>query len=408
MPERLTDKAIWKLPAPERGNKVYRDAANASGKDWTAGFGLRVTAAGARSFVFEYRTKSGAKRRLTIGSPPAWGLAAARKEATELSRQIDLGGDPLTELRNARGEPTVAELCDRLIADHLPKKRASTRTAYEGIINNHIKPALGTRKVAEIAYTDIDRLHQRVTSRVGPYAGNRTLAVLSKAFNLAIRLHMRTTNPVKGVERNLEERRERYLSAQELQRLSAALASYEDQVAANAIRLLLLTGARKNEVLTARWEDFDLEEGVWTKPGAATKQTKPHRVPLSAPALQILVTAADRTERGAPWVFPGRILGQHRVNIKDDWATVCKAAGISAARIHDLRHTYASLLASAGQSLPVIGALLGHTQPATTARYAHLLDDPLRKATDRVGAMLSPKVGTGGKVVSLGAKRERQ
>jgi integrase len=334
-------------------------------------------------------------------------LAAARKEAAELSRRIDLGGDPLTELRNARGEPTVAELCDRLIADHLPKKRESTRTAYQAIIANHIKPALGTRKVADVAYSDIDRLHRRVTSRVGPYAGNRTLAVLSKAFNLAIRLHMRTTNPVKGVERNQEERRERYLSAQELGRLSAALLSYPDQVAANAIRLLLLTGARKNEVLTARWDDFK-EEGVWTKPGAATKQTKSHRVPLSAPARQILSTiqkAAEKADRDSPWVFPGRISGQRRVNIKDDWAMLCKAAGISGARIHDLRHTYASLLASAGETLPVIGALLGHTQPATTARYAHLLDDPLRKATNRVGAMLSPKPRTGGN--SIGAKRER-
>ena len=120
-----------------------------------------------------------------------------------------------------------------------------------------------------------------------------------------------------------------------------------------------------------------------------TKQKTEHRVPLSAPARQLLVELREAAPPGADYVFPGRGAVGYRTEMKDDWAAICKAAGISEARMHDLRHTYASVLASAGLSLPVIGALLGHSQPATTARYSHLFDDPLRAATERVGAIVT-------------------
>jgi integrase len=152
-----------------------------------------------------------------------------------------------------------------------------------------------------------------------------------------------------------------------------------------------LTGARRGEVQAARWRQFDIEAGTWTKPGATTKQKTEHRVPLSAPARQLLVELRAEAALDADYVFPSHGERGHRVELKKDWAALCKAAEITDARIHDLRHTYASLLASAGLSLPIIGALLGHTQPATTARYAHLLDDPLKAATERVGAILSGK-----------------
>ena len=169
-------------------------------------------------------------------------------------------------------------------------------------------------------------------------------------------------------------------------RLTKALADYRDQTVANIIRLLLLTGARSGEVLAARWADIDLKEGIWTKPGATTKQKTEHRVPLSAPAMQLLASLPNDNE----FVFPGRG-GGHRTDLKKPWPKICKAAKIAGVRVHDLRHTYASLLASAGFSLPMIGALLGHTQPQTTARYAHLFDDPLRKATESVGAIITGK-----------------
>jgi integrase len=221
-----------------------------------------------------------------------------------------------------------------------------------------------------------------------PYQANRTVALLSRLFNLSIRWGWRAENPAKGIERNQETKRHRYLSPEELARLAKALAEHSDRQAANVFRLLLLTGARRSEVLAAKWADLELGAGVWTKPGATTKQKTLHRVPLSAPARQLL--AGQYRDRGESeeYVFPGR-LGRHRVELKGNWAAICKAAQLTDLRIHDLRHSYASQLVSAGFSLPVIGALLGHTQPSTTHRYAHLHDDPLRVATERVGAMLA-------------------
>jgi integrase len=205
---------------------------------------------------------------------------------------------------------------------------------------------------------------------------------------------MRTENPAKGVERNTEERRYRYLSGDELRRLTDALVSHSSRAAANAVRLLLLTGARRSEVLSATWDQFDLCAGVWTKPSAHTKQKLEHCVPLSAPAGQLLAemrVEAERqqqTNREPRFVFPARSGDDHMVDLKSSWAAICRAAKLDGVRLHDLRHTYASVLASAGLSLPVIGALLGHSQAATTQRYAHLLDDPLRAATERVGAIV--------------------
>jgi integrase len=221
------------------------------------------------------------------------------------------------------------------------------------------------------------------------------VALCSKMFSLAIRWGWRADNPANGIERNPDNKREHFLAGDEVARLTAALAEHRDPQAANIIRMLLLTGARRGEVLAMRWADLDLEAGVWVKPSAHTKQKKAHRVPLSAPALQLLAGIPQAGE----YVFPGRS-GGHRVEIKGNWQAIRKAARLEGVRVHDLRHSYASILASAGLSLPVIGALLGHTQAQTTARYAHLFDDPVRAATERVGAIVSPTAG-GGEVVGL-------
>lgn len=386
MSKRLDDKMVASLPLPEGGNRVHYDAPKPNGKDYTPGFGVRVTAAGARAFILNYRTKAGRERRYTIGSPPVWNVPAARAEAASLRRKIDQGEDPMAEIQAGREAPTVGELCDRFEKDYLPKKSEKTQDDYKRYIAKDIRPSLGTMKVADVTYSDIDRLHRKITKRA-PTAANRVIACLSKMFSLAVRWHMRTDNPVKGIERNDEQRRDRYLSADEIARLTDTLASHADEQAANIIRLLLLTGARSGEVMAARWDQFDLGEGVWTKPGSTTKQRTIHRIPLSAPARLLLSELQDKVEEGAEFVFPGRGT-PHRVDLKKAWPKICKAAKIKGVRVHDLRHTYASMLASAGMSLPIIGALLGHSQPATTARYAHLLDDPLRKATERVGALV--------------------
>ena len=375
------------------GNRIKYDARNPKGNDWTPGLGLRVTAGGHRSFIFNYRTKSGRARRLTIGSPPAWSIGAAREEARSLKRLVDQGHDPLAGLKADRDAPTVSDLCQRFEDEYIPKKREATQTEYKSMMKNKIKPELGSLKVSDVTYSDVDRLHRKLTKLGHPYRANRTIAVLSKMFSLAIKWQYRSDNPAKGIERNQEQKRERYLSGDELVRLSKALAKHKEKNTANIIRLLLLTGARSGEMMAARWNDFDLENGVWTKPGSTTKQKTFHRVPLSAPARQILSVMRKDAKDDAEFLFAGRG-SAHRVDLKKAWPAICKAAGLSNARVHDLRHTYASILASAGQSLPIIGALLGHSQPATTARYAHLLDDPLRQATERVGSLVAPSKQT--------------
>jgi integrase len=379
MAAKLTDSGIKKLPAPHTGNKVHYDSE-------VAGFGCRVTAAGAKSFVLNYRTTAGRERRYTIGSCTEWAATAARAEAKRLKLEIRANGyDPVGALAEIRGAPTVADLCDRYVAEHLPKKRASSVAEDRSLINQWILPELQHHRVAEIGFADIDSLHRKITRAGTPYRANRVLAVLSKMFSLSIRWRWRTDNPCHGVERNQEHKRVRYLSADELGRLSAALAAYPDQHAANAIRLLLLTGARRGEVLSARWKEFNLEAGEWVKPGAATKQKTEHRIPLSAPARQMLAGMP----RTGEFLFPGPGAFGCRVDLNKPWATICESAGLSGVRLHDLRHTYASVLASAGLSLHVIGGLLGHTQPQTTARYAHLTHDSLKSATETAGAIIS-------------------
>jgi integrase len=378
--QRLTDQMIKRLPTPGRGNRITYDEA-------VKGFGVRVTATGARAFVLTYRRRSdGLQRRYTIGAFPDWSVGTARDEAKRLKRAIDGGADPVGEHRATREAPTVNDLADRFEAEHLPRKRPSTARDYRGILNGLVRPALGKRKVASLAFEDIDALHRTVAKNNGPYRANRTVAVVSKMCNLAVQWRWLSANPARGVEREDEQKRKRYLSAAELGRLSKALAEHDDRDAADIFRLLLFTGARSGEVRAARWADFDLQAGTWTKPGATTKQRTEHIVPLNAPARQLL-SACKRTSE---YVFPGR-RGGHRVEIKANWRQICKAAKITGLRIHDLRHSYASQLASAGVGLHVIGALLGHTQPQTTARYAHLFDDPLRQATERAGAIITGK-----------------
>jgi integrase len=380
---KLTDSIVKKLPAPATGNKLTFDSE-------VTGFGARVTAGGARAFILNYRTRSGLQRRYTLGSFPDWGTAAARDEAKRLKREIEHGADPVHELKAERGAPTMLDLFERYMSDHAPKKRERTRRDDEGIWNQVLAhPGLKHMKVAEVTYSDMDGLHRKITKAGKPIRANRTIEVVSKAFNLSIKWGWRPNNPCKGIEQNQETPRTRYMTPEELERLTKALAEYRDQAVANAVRLLLLTGARRGEVLGATWDQFDLTEGVWTKPGSTTKQKTVHRVPLSAPAWQLLVKMHDASE--SEYLFPGYRGAAHLADLKEVWPKICKAAHIKNLRLHDLRHSYASVLASSGQSLLIIGKLLGHSRPETTQRYAHLLDDPLRAATNTAGAVITGK-----------------
>ena len=358
----LTSSVIRTLPTPASGNKVYYDSE-------VAGFGLRVTANDARSFVMNYRTVAGRERRKTIGGWPDWTATDARKEAQRLRRVIDAGGDPLAEVEAIRLAPTMNDLCDRFEEEHLPRKRPGTAADYRRILRNHIRPHFGNHaKVADVAFTDVDSLHRKISKAGSPRRANTVVAVLSKMFSLAIKWQMRDSNPARGVEKNGEVKRARYMIGDELARLSKALAAHPDRQAADIIRMLLLTGARRGEVLSMRWADVDLTAGVWSKPASRTKQKANHIIPLSAPARQLLseIAAQQNSQAHLP-VFPGEGNAGHIVEIKRAWRSICKAAGIKGLRVHDLRHSFASQLASSGSSLPLIGALLGHSSPATTS-----------------------------------------
>jgi integrase len=388
--EKLSDAFVKKADGPPPGKPyvIHYDGE-------IRGFGLRVTH-GARSFVLNYRCH-GIERRLTIGSYPDWKVAAAREEARRLKRLIDQGHDPMAERHEERAAPTINDLIERYLSEHATRKRERSQREDRALIEQWIRRELGNRRVADIRHVDIERLHRKITAHGTPVRANRMATLLSKMFALAVRWEMRPDNPVRGLERNPEERRARYLGGDELRRLTVALAEHPHQQAANAIRLLLLTGARRGEVLGARWDQFELQEGVWTKPSSHTKQKREHRVPLSAAARQLLVEIRAGSE--SEWVFPGRNGVGHLIDVKKSWHSICAAGEITGVRLHDLRHTYASVLASAGLSLPIIGALLGHTQPGTTARYAHLFDDPLRAATERVGTIITR--GSSAEIITL-------
>jgi integrase len=383
MAQRLTDQVVRQLPPPATGNRITYDSD-------VPGFGCRVTAQGARSFVLNYRRKAdGVERRYTIGSWPAWKTATAREEAKRLRRAVDGGADPVGEAQAMREAPTVNDLAERFLAEHVARRRPSTDLAYRIVLRKYIQPEIGRKKVAAVEFEDIERLHAKV-SKSTPVQANRVLAVVAKMFVLAVKWKLRPANPAKGITRNREHQRRRYLRPDELVRLTKALAEDRNQEIADVLRLLLLTGARRNEVLEARWEQFDLKAGIWNKPHSATKQAREHSVPLSAPARELLHRRYEQQRSDMPWVFPGRG-DKPRRDMSYTWKRICKRAGIYGLRIHDLRHSYASHLVNAGFSLPVIGQLLGHSQIATTARYSHLYDDVQRHATERVGAIVAGK-----------------
>jgi integrase len=388
---RLTDAAIKRLPLPAAGNVITWD-------DDVAGFGCRVTAAGARSFVFNYRVKgSGQQRRVTIGSVGDWSTGAARGEAKRLRRLVDSGADPRGDHEESRDAPTMAELIGKFESEYLPRKRPSTIRSYKGMLDKHIKPFFGKfTKVSEIEFADVDKLHFTVTATGSRYVANRCVSLLSRIFSLAIRWQMRADNPARGVERNPESKRRRYLSGDELARLTKALTETDDKQFVNVVMTLVLTGARRGEVFSMRWDALHLAKGkaVWSKPSSETKQKRDHTVVLSEPVRLLLASI----ERDGDFVFPSNGGTGHITEIKKSWKVLLARAGIKSLRVHDLRHSFASQLVNSGASLALIGSMLGHASPVTTSRYAHLYDETQREAAERVGKIVGDASnGNGGR-----------
>jgi integrase len=370
-----------------------------------SGFGLRIKPSGRKSFCIQYRTAKGrTSKRLTIGPYGTYTVEKARERARHLLQAVREGRDPAHERDADAHAPTVAELAARYLDEHArPKKKPGSIEADERNLNNHVLPALRQLPVAEVTRADIMRLRHQM--RAAPGACNRTLALLSKMFNLAELWALRPdgSNPCRHVERYPEKRLERFLANEELKRLADALAKAErtqsiSRPAIAAIRLLLFTGCRVGEILGLQWDHVDEAGQCLRLPDSKTGAKVVH---LNAPALEVLSWIG--TKDGNPYIITGRGDGPLG-NLQRPWVSIRKAAGIEDVRIHDLRHSFASVGVASGLSLPIVGKLLGHSQPVTTARYAHLADDPLKQAADIIGRRIEDAMrGAPGNIVPLGA-----
>lgn len=398
---KLTKTLVDETRLPDTGQAFIWDSE-------LIGFGVRVMPGGRKTWIVQTKIRGGKERRVTIGLCDKVPLDMARKEAKTLIAHADLGRDVAQERKDARHvqpdqNPTFKEFSDRWVAEVVERRnRPGTVKLRRLLLKNHIDPYLGAKRLSELGRKDIEDMHYAV-SQDYPVAANRAVSTCSAILATAVRWGLLERNVALGIDRNSEEGRERYLTPEEIKALNAALDASPAQDSADVVRLLMLTGARFGEVVGMRWEQVDLAAGVWTKPAAATKQNRTHRVPLSPAAIALLQKRRDaakgegRTARprktvraaieGNPWVFPGDGDDGHVTTIRSFWAAICKRSGIKGVRIHDIRHTFASLLVSSGESLPVVGALLGHTQAKTTSRYAHLLDDPLRAAAEKVAKL---------------------
>ncbi|MFD0978267.1 MULTISPECIES: tyrosine-type recombinase/integrase [Roseobacteraceae] len=396
--------------------KAVRDAEPAEGRDYQVfdtdvrGFAVCIYRSGSRAFTLDYR-HAGRQRRMTIGRWPEWTTTAARERAKELRREIDAGEDPLAQREQGREAPRFQDLIDRYVEVHLPNLAPTNASDQRSMLKKLVAPDWGNRLVTEITPYDVEKLLNKIAagrarpskakpnnrarklqgSKPTPIRANRTGEVLRKMFTYAQSWGWRDDNPASGFRRRIENPRERFLTQQEIRRLAAALERAEDRRAADIIRLCMLTGARVGEVRQARFEHFNLEHLSWTKPASMTKQRKIHRLPISDEAAAIVRQRQMLVPRGSPWLFPGDVPGQPVKEIRRFWIQIQKEVGIPDVRIHDLRHTFASLLVSGGASLEMIGKLLGHSQTQTTQRYAHLMDSPLRAGVDAVASAFRPR-----------------
>ncbi len=352
--------------------------------DGVKGLGLRITPTGVKTFVLSYRC-NGRKRLMKLGRYGELTLAEARQRAQRALLQALDGEDPMKVREVKRQGDTVRDLAERYLQEHaVPKKKPYSVRQDRSALRNHVLPALGGMLITEVDRGDISRLHHRL--RDIPVQANRVVALLSKMFSLAEAWGVRpeNSNPTKHVQHYKETRRQRFLSNAELTRLGQVLKALEEAheeppAAIAAIRLLMLTGCRQGEILSMRWEDVDFDRGLIFFPDS---KTGPKAIPLSD-AVRTILDDLPRFQDN-PFVLTGRREGSHLVGLNHIWLRIRERVGIPDVRLHDLRHSFASLGASGGMGLPILGKLLGHRSSATTARYAHLADDPVRAAADEL------------------------
>ena len=376
------------------------------------GFGVVAFRNGGKCYIAQYR-KDGRSRRTRLGEHGRLAPEQARKEAKIVLGLVESGKDPIAERKAAREVRTFKAVATDFLDHHVKTKRKGrTADEYERLLTIHINPALGSKRIVDLRRADVAKLHRKMSK--SPFQANRAVAIVSAIWNWAARRDevAFSDNPARSVERFAEDGRERFLTSEELARLGEVLREGEttglpyavdetkpkaknapkpesrrtklDPHAVAAIRLLILTGARLREILDAQWSQVDLERGVLFLPDSKTGR-KP--VYLSA-AAQAVMAEIPRI-KGNPYIIAGLKKAAARGDLHRPWKAVRSAAGLEGVRIHDLRHSFASFGAGASLGLPIIGKLLGHSQAATTQRYAHLDADPLKRAADAIGSTIA-------------------
>lgn len=359
---------------PGKPKEVYRDSA-------VTGFMVEVSRSGSKTYALKYRDPNGAQRQYKIGKVSDLSFAEAKKEAIRVRSRVVVGKNPAEERKLDREVPTVMALAARYL-DYVETYKRSA-DIDERYLRIHVIPKFGKRRINQLDQTEImDWLSAKVRS--GQYAQstvNRWQVILAHMLRMAKVWKMpgSEVNPLEGVkQKDPNNKVERFLTPAETQRLQAAVEASPNPLLAPIVALLLLTGCRKRELLDARWEDFRLDQRLWRIP--TSKTGKPRHVPLSDDAVAVLNYLPRYGD--CPFVLPNPMTMKPFRNFYNSWDTARKAAGLPDVRVHDLRHSMASNMANSGQSLYVIGQILGHSQPRTTTRYAHLSNETLHKAVN--------------------------
>lgn len=356
-----------------------------------SGFGVKTLPSGKKTYLVQYRIggRRGRTRRYTIGVHGAITSDQARREAKKLLAQVSMGIDPAAERNKAKQAHTVEELLGRFLSEYVETKLSPrTQVEYETVIRLKAPQWFKRLAIHEPITRDISRIHHAMNDM--PTRANKTLSVLSKFFNWCEQQNYRDdhTNPCRHVKKYREVPRQRYLSQEEQHRLGEALRRAEEQNLATvytieAIRMLLFTGARLREILDLKWEHVRPDEGILLLPRS---KTGPKTIYLNPQSLEVLGRILRQHDN--PFVYCGAQSGRPIINIQKPWRRIRALAGLEDVRLHDLRHTFASVAVTNGMSLPLLGALLGHSKPSTTARYAHLAADPLKIAASQVGTKI--------------------